>query len=260
MYAHVAEAATFTLETDGDSPLMTQHAKCGRGNQWEGLLDGTEDDGRESMVEHCSVLGHKWLSTSLATHRYRLIMIPFRPAFMAAPSSPTPFTPTTPPATNIIKSHRPGRHLCWSSPHFHALHNGIAFFIRSSLPSLTGRHRYSRTLYWWRATMEWCANPRGESIVTLDYGLKVYSLHQHGTRSTTANRRKPGIRSMNLPTPVPEVAPEKGSRGRKGIASIALGGVFKPSIVSSDGSMEKTNEKMKRRKDGVRERSLEEDS
>lgn len=83
-------------------PLMTQHAKCGRGNQWEGLLDGTEDDGRESMVEHCSVLGHKWLSTSLATHRYRLIMIPFRPAFMTAPSSPTPFTPTTPPATNII--------------------------------------------------------------------------------------------------------------------------------------------------------------
>lgn len=78
------------------------HAKCGRGNQWEGLLDGTEDDGRESMVEHCSVLGHKWLSTSLATHRYRLIMIPFRPAFMTAPSSPTPFTPTTPPATNII--------------------------------------------------------------------------------------------------------------------------------------------------------------
>lgn len=66
---------------------------------------------------------------------------------------------------------------------------------------------------------------------------------------------------MNLPTPVPKVTPEKGSRGRKGIASIAfLGGVFKPSIILSDGSMEKTNEKMKRRKDGVRERSLEEDS
>lgn len=65
---------------------------------------------------------------------------------------------------------------------------------------------------------------------------------------------------MNLFMLVLEVVLEKGSRGCKGIVFIVLGGVFKFLIVLSDGLMEKMNEKMKRRKDGVWECLLEEDS